>query len=203
MGDRRNNHKRNRLSIGFISGIIAAILATGSVATWWALNTLKTSNDLTEIYTESPTTKDNTKIERGQVYWLNDKGDGFELSASPMIVKNSSDNQEVLKTALESLLAGSTDPQQITTIPQGTELLDLTVDKEGVRINLSQEFTTGAGSASMIGRLAQTLYTSTSLDPNTKVWLTIDGQLLEVLGEEGLEIEQPITRQWFDENFEL
>ena len=203
MGDHRNNHKKNRLSIGFISGIIAAILATGSVATWWALKTLKTSNDLTQSYTESPTTEDNTKIERGQVYWLNDKGDRFELLASPMIVEKSSDNQEVLKTALESLLAGSTDPQQITTIPQGTELLDLTVDKEGVKINLSQEFTTGGGSTSMIGRLAQTLYTSTSLDPNAKVWLTIDGQPLEVLGEEGLEVEQPITRQWFDENFEL
>ncbi|MGP0128162.1 MAG: GerMN domain-containing protein [cyanobacterium endosymbiont of Rhopalodia musculus] len=203
MDNRHNNHKKNRLSIGFISGIIVAILATGSIVTWWSINTLKTSNDSTKNSTESPITKDNIKIELGEVYWLNDKGDRFELSASPVIVEKSSNNQEILKTALESLLAGSTKLKQITTIPQGTELLNLTVDKEGVKVDLSREFITGGGSASMTGRLAQILYTATSLDPNTKVWLTIDGRPLEVLGEEGLEIEQPITRQWFNENFEL
>ncbi|BBA79927.1 hypothetical protein RGRSB_1510 [cyanobacterium endosymbiont of Rhopalodia gibberula] len=203
MDNRHKNHEKNRLSIGFIGGIIVAILATGSIVTWWSINTLKTFNDSTKISTESSITKENIKIERGQVYWLNDKGNRFELSANPVIVKKSSDNQEVLKTALENLLAGSKKPKQITTIPQGTELLNLTVDEEGVKIDLSQEFITGGGSASMTGRLAQILYTSTSLDPNTKVWLTIDGQPLEVLGGEGIEIEQPITRHWFNENFEL
>ncbi|WP_267383949.1 GerMN domain-containing protein [Cyanobacterium sp. uoEpiScrs1] len=203
MDNRHNNHEKNRLSIGFIGGIIVAILATGSVATWWSLNTLKTSNDLTKISTESPTIGDQIKIELGRVYWLNDTGDHFELLARPVIVDESTDNKEILQTALESLLAGSTEPGQITTIPQGTELLNLIVDSEGVKIDLSQKFTTGGGSASMTGRLAQILYTSTSLDPNTKVWVTIDGQPLEILGEEGLEIEQPITRQWFNENFEL
>ena len=203
MDNRHNNHQKNRLSIGFIGGIVVAILATGTVVTLWSINTLKTSKDSTPNYTESPITKDNIKIELGQVYWLDDKGDRFELSANPVIIEKSSDNQEILKTALESLLAGSTKAKQITTIPQGTELLNLTIDSEGVKVDLSQEFITGGGSASMTGRLAQILYTSTSLDPNTKVWLTIDGQLLEILGEEGLEIEQPMTRQWFDENFEL
>lgn len=203
MNDRHNNKQKNRLSIGFIGGIIAAILATGSVAAWWALNTLSTFQDSTPTTTESPTTQDPAKVERGQVYWLKDQGDRLELTASPVTVQKSSDNQQVLKTALESLLAGSTDANQITTIPQGTKLLDLTVDKAGVKVNLSQEFTAGGGSASMTGRLAQILYTATSLDPKTKVWLNIDGKPLELLGGEGLEIEQPITRQWFDENFEL
>jgi spore germination protein GerM len=203
MDNRHNNHEKNRLSIGFIGGIIVAILVTGSAVTWWSINTLKTSNNSAKISTESSITKEDIKTELGQVYWLNDKGDRFELSASTVIVKKSSDNQEILKTALERLLAGSKKPKQITTIPQGTELLNLTLNKEEVKIDLSQEFITGGGSASMTGRLAQILYTSTSLDPNTKVWLTIDGRLLEVLGEEGIEIEQPMTRQWFNENFEL
>lgn len=203
MDNRHNNHEKNRLSIGFIGGIIVAILATGSIVTWWSIHTLKTSNDSTKISTESSITKEDIKIELGQVYWLNDKGDRFELSASPVMIEKSSDSQEILKTALESLLAGSKKPKQITTIPEGTELLNFTLDEEGVKIDLSQEFITGGGSASMTGRLAQILYTSTSLDPNTKVWLTIEGQPLEVLGGEGVEIEQPITRQWFNENFEL
>lgn len=107
MDNRHNNHEKNRLSIGFIGGIIVAILATGSIVTWWSIHTLKTSNDSTQISTESSITKEDIKIELGQVYWLNDKGDRFELSASPVIMEKSSDSQEILKTALESLLAGS------------------------------------------------------------------------------------------------
>ena len=99
MDNRHNNHKKNRLSIGFISGIIVAILATGSVVTWWSINTLRTSKDSTQNYTESPITKDNIKIELGQVYWLDDKGDRFELSASPVIIGKLNNKQDILKTA--------------------------------------------------------------------------------------------------------
>ncbi len=203
MEDHQDNHRKKSLSIGFIGGIIAAILATGSVATWWALNTLTVSNEPTPIPTESPTTQDPAKIEKGQVYWLKDQGDRLGLVASSLTVQKSDENQQVLETAFKNLFAGPTNPDQTTTIPKGTKLLDLSVDKEGVKLNLSQEFTTGGGSTSMTGRLAQILYTATSLDPNTPVWLKIEGEPLEVLGGEGLEIEQPMTRQWFEENFEL
>jgi spore germination protein GerM len=77
------------------------------------------------------------------------------------------------------------------------------VREDGVHINLSKEFTMGGGTASMTARVAQVLYTATSLNPNAQVWLSIEGEPLKTLGGEGLLIEQPLTRKSFEQEFSL
>ncbi|WP_107669815.1 GerMN domain-containing protein [Cyanothece sp. BG0011] len=196
-----NNHQKGS-SIGFIAGIIAAMLTTGTVVTWWAVHTLTNSTD-TPTPTESPVSQPAETEQRGQVYWLDATGDRLKLEETPLTLEKSLTDQQVLETAMKDLLSGPEGSENDTTIPSETKLLSLKLDDKGVHLNLSSEFTTGGGSASMMGRLAQLLYTATSLDENAKVWLSIDGEPLEVLGGEGLMIEQPMTRQWFDENFEL
>jgi spore germination protein GerM len=126
-----------------------------------------------------------------------------KLAAVPVLAQKSASDRDVLETALKRLLEGSQSVTYTTTIPSGTKLLSLKLAKDGIHLDLSQAFTTGGGSESMIGRLAQLLYTATSLDPKARVWIDVEGQPLEVLGGEGLMVDRPMTRQEFEENFQL
>jgi len=139
-----------------------------------------------------------------KVYWLSGSDKNAQLVAAPLEIQTKSDEKaESLQKALETLLSGSTPEGYVTTIPQGTKLLSIKVKKDGVHLNLSQEFTSGGGSSDMSHRLAQILYTATSISADTPVWLNVDGTPLEALGGEGLVLNQPITRKYFEENFTL
>jgi spore germination protein GerM len=115
---------------------------------------------------------------------------------------------------MQKLLAVQPSDNLSSTIPKGTKLRSLQVKSDGVHIDLSQEFRAGGGSTSMIYRVAQTIYTATSLDPNQKVFLSIEGQSIlqrrgyandraHPLGGEGLILRQPITRNQFEADFPL
>ena len=110
-----------------------------------------------------------------------------------------------IQAALEMLLAG---PKQgtddVTAIPAGTRLLSLEVLPQGIYIDLSDDFAQGGGSSSMTTRVAQILYTATSLEPEAGVFLSVEGQPLDEnspLGGEGLVLAQPLTRAQFVKDF--
>ncbi|OKH19557.1 GerMN domain-containing protein [[Limnothrix rosea] IAM M-220] len=137
------------------------------------------------------------------VYWLEDKGDRFELVAVPMATTkaNADENLEQLMIELtETTPAGG---DRSSALPENTKVISHKIQADGIVINLSEDFTFGGGSASMIGRLGQVIYTATSIEPEAAVWLQVEGEPLEVLGGEGLVIEQPMTRAIFEQEFEL
>ncbi|PSB45162.1 hypothetical protein C7B67_21800 [filamentous cyanobacterium Phorm 6] len=138
-----------------------------------------------------------------QVYWIKGAIGKFEAVPTKVAVKQADNPDAVLQVAFNSLLAGPKDASVSSEIPQGTKLRSLNVKSEGVYVDLSREFTSGGGSSSMTSRLGQVIYTATSLKPNTKVWISVEGKPLELLGGEGLEVAQPSTRQSFDKNFPL
>ncbi|MGH3042959.1 MAG: GerMN domain-containing protein [Gaiellaceae bacterium] len=97
--------------------------------------------------------------------------------------------------ALEALLRGSPDVRLDTSIPRGTQLLGLTIDDGIARVDLTSEFESGGGSASMQMRLAQIVYTITQFPTVKGVVFSLDGEPIDVLGGEGVIIDHPLTRQ--------
>ncbi len=110
-----------------------------------------------------------------------------------------------VQRSMSSLLAsaGKPDGKLTSTIPVGTKLLSAKVMADGIHIDLSKEFTQGFGATSMIGRLGQVVYTATAQNPDAPVWITVEGKKLEVLGDVGVEIRQPITRTIYDRDFPI
>lgn len=220
MQERGNN---NRFPFGFIFGVALALLATGGGLTWFAVQQMKysqskptvspspenikppvvsTSPEITKPIPAKPEPKSAT--EKIQVYWFDGTQGEVRFNPIPISVQKTESKGQTLKQAFRLLLAGPIDATHTTTIPKETKLLGLKEDQQGIHIDLSSAFTLESGSDVMVGRLAQVLYTATSLDPNAKVWINVEGEPLEVLGEgHGLVVDQPMTRKIFKENFDL
>jgi spore germination protein GerM len=138
-----------------------------------------------------------------QLYWLNIVDNRIKLAAKPLYTAANSP-EAALKDALTQLLAHSPNFELTSTIPQKTRLLDLQVTQDGIYIDLSKEFSQGGGSSSAIYRVAQVLYTATSIEPQAAVFLSIEGQPLDEnnpLGGEGLLLDYPLTREKFTHDF--
>ncbi|HHP7230647.1 MAG TPA: GerMN domain-containing protein [Xenococcaceae cyanobacterium] len=209
-----NPKSKNPSPLLLIVGIVGIILALGGGVAWWAKYSLDRNNDPPISQNPPITTQDpplvpetpTSELQQKQVTvsWLNPTNNQIELVSKTLNFPKTSGSETILQTAFEQLLAGPSKSADYTTaIPEGTQLLDLKTTPEGIRVNLSQEFTTGGGSAAMTSRLAQIIYTATSLDANAKVWISVAGKPLTTLGGEGIIVNQPMTRQEFETNFTL
>jgi spore germination protein GerM len=177
----------------------------GAGLSWWTLSSRSPKEPVVSSPTltlPQPTPSPSETVEKTlAIYWVEDKSGKLAIISQPVQIQAQNDPTVFLNIALDRLLAGVSDPNQFSEIPKGTKLLNLTTKNDEVYVDLSPEFTQGGGSASMTGRLGQIVYTSTTLNPNSKVWLSVAGKPLTVLGGEGLEIAQPITRSTFDREF--
>jgi hypothetical protein len=101
--------------------------------------------------------------------------------------------------AMNALLKGP-DPdvereRTITTaIPAGTHLLGLTIKGGVATVDLSTEFDSGGGSASMQYRLAQIVYTLTQYSTVRSVVFQIEGLTVTVFGSDGIVLDGPVGR---------
>lgn len=190
----KEQQKSKGISSAVIAAVSAAVVTVGGGVAWLTSNTNQTTDPVTNV----------TEIRNVDIYWLKNAGTNLKLESQRIQIKsNSRQPDRALQTAFKQLLAGPTEGTESTTIPQGTQLLGIKVESDAVRINLSEEFTSGGGSTSMTGRLGQVIYTATSLNSKAKVYIEVNGKPLEVLGGEGLVLNQPLTRESFNQNFEL
>src|SRR6185369_9123255 len=104
----------------------------------------------------------------------------------------------VATAAVNALLAGPTDTEGnrniSTAVPDGSQLLGLTI-KDGVAtVDLSSEFESGGGSASVLTRLGQVVYTLTQFPSVKSVVFQIEGETRSVFGSEGVVLDGPVGR---------
>ncbi|MEH1887389.1 GerMN domain-containing protein [Nostoc sp.] len=198
----------NRISSGAIAAVSAVVVAVGGGVAWFTSHSSNIpipSNPSGQIAQPAqPSTRQPVANEKTpNVYWLTPKDKNVVLVPQPVKVASILPNQP-LEAAFQSLLAGpTTEATGSTTIPKGTKLLGLKSENNEVHVNLSEDFTSGGGSTSMMGRVGQVVYTATSLNPKAKVYIDVNGKPLDVLGGEGLELQQPLTRESFDKNYQL
>ncbi len=105
----------------------------------------------------------------------------------------------VAAAAMNALLAGPTakeagDRTMTTAIPDGTGLIGVTIKNGVATANLSTEFDSGGGTASMQYRLAQVVYTLTQFTTVKSVIFQIEGQTVTVFGSEGIVLDGPVGR---------
>jgi germination protein M len=103
--------------------------------------------------------------------------------------------------AMEALLEGP-DPRERAAgvgsqVPPDTQFLGLTVEDGIATVDLTSEFESGGGSASLNMRIAQVVYTLTQFPTVKGVLFQLDGQNVDVLGGEGVVVEQPVARKDF------
>jgi germination protein M len=109
--------------------------------------------------------------------------------------------QAVATAAVRALLEGpnaremGARPAMYTAIPDGTRLLGLSIAGGVATVNLSREFETGGGSASILGRLAQVVYTLTQFSTVDSVRFQLDGRPVTVFSGEGVILDHPVGRE--------
>lgn len=104
----------------------------------------------------------------------------------------------VAAAAMELLIAGPDETQKTqgltSEIPAGTKLLGVRVDNGVATVDMSSEFASGGGSFSMLGRVAQVVFTLTQFSSVDSVLFELEGIPLDVLGGEGVILDEPQTR---------
>jgi len=95
--------------------------------------------------------------------------------------------------AVRALLDGPTATEAatgaVTLVPAGTRLHGLTVDGHEATVDLSGAFNSGGGSLSVMGRVAEVVYTVTQFDGIDTVRFAIDGTVVTQLTGEGFGVD--------------
>ena len=191
----------------FLGGLIGVALVVGLFGCQTDQTSQNTPTPTPSVAPQPDNSEDPEPLAKPElaVYWIAYKGDQLSLEPTkiPLDDLEKASPEEQLSAAFKRLLVGSANADKTNAIPETTKLNSLKVSEDGVRIDLSKDFTTGGGSKLMQARLGQIVYTASSLNPKEAVWISVDGEPLEVLSGDGLIVSQPMTRKEFDTNFSL
>lgn len=159
----------------------------------------------TQVPAEEPTKQEKTKQTKDYVYIFfiaqNSKGEEVYRAVKREYVPEV-DGTSRLKFALKSLVNGPSAKEKklgvYTEVPAGTRLISITETPSKVVINLSEEFELGGGTDGLYKRLFQLIKTSKK-NSNLPIYLQLNGKQVDVIGGEGIMINQPLTEDFANE----
>ncbi len=159
-------------------------------------STVVTDSTPTTTVPGTPTTAGPTQPRAATitVFFLNDSGEAIPTTRPTT-------TSAVARAALDALIAGPDAPEHAaglsTEFPADSLVLGVAVSSGLARVDMSREFEAGGGSASVLGRLAQLVYTLTEFDSIDRVQLLLDGESIEYFSGEGVLVGSPLTRSDF------
>lgn len=152
---------------------------------------------------EAPQEEQNENVPKAyvKVYFIGQNANKDEVYKVVKREYNISEGTK-LKAAITNLLSGPSKEERAkgiySEIPKGTKLISLEETPSKVIINLSGDFEQGGGTDGLYKRLYQLIKTSNK-NSAQNVYLYINGKQVEVIGGEGLMINQPLNEKSLDE----
>lgn len=153
----------------------------------------------TDVDEEEVKKKEDTYI---TVFFIGKNENGEELYRAVKRKYDKTENGQQLSFAVSRLIEG---PNQIerekgiySEIPTGTKVISVVETDKKAIVNLTSAFDQGGGTDGLYKRLYQLVKT---VNKNTKlpVYLYIDNKQADVIGGEGLMINQPLNERVFNE----
>lgn len=127
---------------------------------------------------------------------------GSDVQIEP-VTRALPEGEQALEYSVRALMEGPNEIEKdkgfFSEVPEGTRLIDVKTASDQLRINLNKQFMYGGGSNSIVTRLKQLVYTSIDAEPVREVYLDVAGEQVEVLGGEGLEVLQPLSKDNFSD----
>jgi len=104
-------------------------------------------------------------------------------------------SEATVRVAVSALATGPSEDEAArglgSEVPPATRVLGVRFADGVMTIDLSSDFTDGGGTASMLGRLHQVHHTAVRPGGVEAVRILVEGRPLEVLGGEGVMVDQP------------
>lgn len=136
------------------------------------------------------------------VFFLAQNEKNEEVYRAVKRLYNEEEDGSQLRFAVNNLLKGPNAKEKskgaYTEIPSGTRLISLKETPERADLNLSDDFGNGGGTEGIYKRLYQLIKT-VNKNSNTPVYLLINGEQAEVIGGEGIMINQPLNERSLSE----
>lgn len=148
----------------------------------------------------APASPDETTVVRAYFYLDGEVGSAGLVALLREVPKTPA----VGTAAMNELLAGpdtdDTGERAVTSaIPVGSRLLGLTIEDGIASVDLSSEFESGGGSASIFTRLGQVVFTLTQFPTVQSVLFEIEGRPVTVFSSEGILLDGPVGRDDYED----